>query len=101
MQPRGRTQVTNVRLRSVQKLHRVSVVESLITTPLGRINGCAQVGLSATVYFRSGSRLLALRLATVNSASVVNRNSKEPAATMAALSPSRPSAVQRVAPPAG
>src|SRR5437899_2904212 len=55
-------------------------------TPLFKITGCAQVGLSATEYLRSGSNPFALFLATISSASLVRKKSTEPASTIAALS---------------
>src|SRR2546422_7969651 len=65
-------------------------------TPLFKITGCAQVGLSATEYLRSGSNPFALFLATISSALLVRKKSTEPASTIAALSAWRPSEVHRV-----
>src|SRR5580692_4384095 len=77
------------------------LVASLMRMPWPATTGCAQVGLSATGYLRSGSNALSFCRATIRLASGVRISQVEPAATMAALSPWRPSDVHSVAPSPG
>src|SRR5580658_635686 len=81
--------------------HNARLVASLIKMPWSRTAGCAHVGLSATEYLRTVSNARSFCRATIKFASGVRISQTEPAATMAALSPWRPSEVHSAVPSPG